>query len=488
MNKMNYILTAFIIISSTFAVAQNNIMNTFNKIKNEKVLENASISFRVIDLDADSAIAEYNSYSSLVPASTMKIVTTAAALVSLGSYTSFKTSLQYDGTIDSNGVLNGNLYIKGGGDPTLGSKYYLKKDENSSDFMLNWVAEIQKLGIKEIKGAVIGDASHFSYEGVPSTWLWGDMGNYYGAGTSGLTIYDNLTYLSFKSGPNAGDSTFINCVTPVIPNQQFNNQVKAADSKKDNAYVYSAPYSGLRLIKGSIPKGRDEFTIKASMTDPAYQAAWDLEYYLLSAGIKIQYGATTKRKMELAGLKTEETRSNFYTQKSPSIARIVYQTNHVSNNLYAESLLNQIGKKRSNEGSNYAGAMAVKSFWSKHINTSGMYISDGSGMSRMNAISAYHLTSILRYMKKSKNYKSFYTSLPIAGKSGTMSRIGRKTYASGRLRAKSGTMTRVKSYAGYVKSKSGKNLAFAIIVNNYNCYTSTMTKKLEKIMVAVANH
>ena len=173
MNKMNYILTAFIIISSTFAVAQNNIMNTFNKIKNEKVLENASISFRVIDLEADSAIAEYNSYNSLVPASTMKIVTTAAALVSLGSYTSFKTSLQYDGTIDSNGVLNGNLYIKGGGDPTLGSKYYLKKDENSSDFMLNWVAEIQKLGIKEIKGAVIGDASHFSYEGVPSTWLWG---------------------------------------------------------------------------------------------------------------------------------------------------------------------------------------------------------------------------------------------------------------------------------------------------------------------------
>ena len=487
MKKTKFILLFFLVLSSTL-IAQNNIMRTFNKIKNEKVLENASISFRVIDLDADSCIAEYNSYNSLVPASTMKIVTTGAALVSLGSYTSFKTTLQYDGVIDSNGVLNGNIYIKGGGDPTLGSKYYLDKDENASDFMLNWVSEIQKLGIKEIKGAVIADASHFSYEGVPTSWLWGDMGNYYGAGTSGLTIYDNLTNLTFRSGPTAGDSTFIDCITPSLPNQIFNNQVIAANSKKDNAYVYSAPYSNLRLIKGSIPKGRDDFNVKASMSDPAYQAAWDLEYYLLNAGIKIEFGATTKRKMELNGILTEENRSNFYSQKSPSLARIVYKTNHVSNNLYAEHILNAVGKKRSGTGSNYAGALAVKSFWTKRINTAGMYVSDGSGMSRMNAVSSYHLTSILRYMKKSKNYKSFYSSLPIAGKSGTMSRIGRKTYASGRLRAKSGTMTRVKSYAGYVKSKSGKNLAFAVIVNNYNCYTSTMTKKLEKIMVAVANY
>lgn len=481
-------LPILFILSTTITVSQNNIMDAFEKMKNEKVLENASISFRVIDLDADTALAEYNSYNSLVPASTMKIVTTAASLISLGSYSSFKTTLQYDGYIDSNGVLHGNIYIKGGGDPTLGSKYYLKKDEKPSDFMQKWVSEIQKIGIKEIKGAVIGDASHFSYEGVPTTWLWGDMGNYYGAGTNGLTIYDNLTYLTFRSGENAGDSTFIDCVTPCLPNQTFNNKVKAAESKKDNAYVYSAPYSNNRLIKGTIPKGRDEFNVKASMSDPAYQAAWDLEYYILKAGIPIQYGATTKRKMELEGKITEEKRANFYTQKSPSIARIVYKTNHVSNNLFAEHLLNEIGKKRNKEGSNYIGAIAIKSFWSKRINTAGMYVSDGSGMSRMNAVSAYHLTSILRYMKKSKNYKSFYTSLPIAGKSGTMKHIGRKTYASGRLRAKSGTMTRVKSYAGYVKSKSGKNLAFAIIVNNYNCYTSTMTKKLEKIMVAIANH
>ena len=173
---------------------------------------------------------------------------------------------------------------------------------------------------------------------------------------------------------------------------------------------------------------------------------------------------------------------------SPSIGQIAYYTNHVSINLFAEHLLNEMGVAIFNDGSNYSGGMAVQNFWNSRIDSKGMYVSDGSGMSRMNAISARHLTSILDYMASSKNYSSFYSSLPIAGKSGTMSRIGRNTYAAGRLRAKSGTMTRVKSYAGYVTSKSGKNLAFAIIVNNYNCYTSTITKKLEQIMVEIANY
>ncbi len=472
----------------TIGFSQNSIQRTFDKIRNEKVVENASFSFRVFDLDADSAIAEYNPKNSLVPASTMKLVTTGAALVRLGSYKRFKTRLQHDGFIDSNGILHGNIFIKGGGDPTLGSKYFTKKDELPSNFMKEWVAEIKKLGIDSITGRVIGDASHFSYDMVPSSWLWGDMGNYYGAGPCGLSIYDNLTTLTFRSGKNAGDSTFLECITPYYPYQLFENRVKAANSKKDNAYVYAAPYSNFRIIKGSIPKDRDEFNVKASMMDPAYQAASDLEYYMLVEGIKVGKNASTRRIILLKGDTISSTRKDFFTHSSPSVGRIAYYTNHISVNLFAEHLLNEMGVKQYGDGSNYSGAMAVKRFWNSRIDAKGMYVNDGSGMSRMNAISAHHLTSILRYMKRSKNYKSFYSSLPIAGKSGTMRRIGRKTYASGRLRAKSGTMTRVKSYAGYVKSKSGKNLAFAVIVNNYNCYTSTMTKKLEKIMVSIANY
>ena len=479
-------LLLFITLSS--GISQNSIEHTFEKIRKEKVVENASFSFRVFDLDADSAITEYNPKNSLVPASTMKIVSTAAALVKLGSYTQFKTRLQHDGYIDSSGVLHGNIYIKGGGDPTLGSKYFLKNDELPTDFMQQWVAEIKKLGIDSVTGRVIADASYFSYERVPSTWLWGDMGNYYGSGACGLTIYDNITTLNFRSKNKEGDSTFVDSITPFIPNQKIENQVIAANSRKDNAYVYSAPYSNYTLIKGSIPKGRKQFKVKASMMDPAYQTAFDLERFIIKAGIKVGSNASTRRMLLLAGDTIATNRKDFFIHSSPTLGQIAYYTNHKSVNLFAEHFLNSMGVKQYNDGSNYSGSLAVKNFWSSRIDTKGMYVSDGSGMSRMNGISAFHLTSILRYMKKSKNYQSFYSSLPIAGKSGTIKRIGKKTYAEGRLRAKSGTMTRVKSYAGYVKSRSGKNLAFAIIVNNYNCYTSTMTKKLEKIMVSIANY
>lgn len=485
---MKFTLTISLIILNFIGFSQNSIQSTFNKIKELSYLENASFSFHVMDVDADTTVAEFNSKNSLVPASTMKLVTTSAALVKLGSYKQFKTKIEHDGTIDSNGILHGNLYVTGGGDPTLGSKYFLDKDEKPSDFMKIWVAEIQKAGIKSITGRVIGDASHYSYEMIPSTWLWGDMGNYYGAGACGLTIYDNYNTLTFRSGKEAGDSTFIECVTPFSPGQSFENRVISSNENRDLAYVYSAPYSNHRLIKGSIPKQKEEFDVKASMMDPAYQAAYDLEYYLLREGIQVSKNASTKRILLLRGDTVSSKKTELYIHSSPTIGQIAYYTNHISINLFAEHLLNEMGVNTYQDGSNYSGSLAVTNFWNSRIDAKGMHVSDGSGMSRMNAVSASHLTSILNYMAASKNYQSFYTSLPIAGKSGTMRRIGRNTYAAGRLRAKSGTMTRVKSYAGYVTSKSGKNLAFAIIVNNYNCYTSTMTKQLEKIMVEIANY
>ena len=478
----------FSLIYGFIGLSQNSIQSAFDKMKNLNYVENASFSFHLMDVDADTTIAEYNSKNSLVPASTMKLVTTSAAIVQLGSYKQFKTKIEYDGHIDSNGVLHGNIYITGGGDPTLGSRYFLKKDEDPSNFMNSWVLEIKKAGIKSLTGRVIGDASHFSYEMIPPTWLWGDMGNYYGAGPCGLTIYDNYNTLTFRSGSEAGDSTFIDCVTPFLPNQTFENRVLASNQNRDNAYVYGTPYSNHRLIKGTIPKEKEKFEVKASMMDPAYQAAFDLEYYLLIEGISVGKNASTKRILLLKGDTVSSKKSEVFEHSSPTIGQIAYYTNHVSVNLFAEHLLNEMGVDSYKDGSNYSGSLAVSNFWRNRIDSKGMYVSDGSGMSRTNAISAYHLTGILNYMASSKNYQSFYSSLPIAGKSGTMKNLGRNTYAAGRLRAKSGTMTRVKSYAGYVTSKSGKNLAFAIIVNNYNCSNSTMTKKLEQIMVEIANY
>ena len=450
-------------------------------------LKNASISFVVKDLDSSVIISEYNPNLSLPSASTMKVVTTAAALDILGSYLKFETKIMYDGYIDSNNVLQGNIYIKGGGDPTLGSKYFKEK---YGLFLSSWVGQIAKLGIDSIAGSVIGDASLFSDEYVASTWSWGDIGNYYGAGVSGLTIYDNTVKFEFSSGPSAHDSTFVDCFYPYTPDLIIDNKVKASNTKKDLAYIYGGPNNPTRTVTGTIPKGQVGYMVKGSTHEPAYVTAFELESALWEYGISVGGNATTIRRMKSSGNYFESERKAIFITKSPTVGQIVYWTNLISNNLYAEHLLKHIGVKKYGDGSVFSSTLAVTKYWSsKGIDMTGFYMNDGSGLSRSNAITASQLVEVLAYMKlKSKYSKSFLSSLPVAGKTGTLRSIGKKTKIAGNLKAKSGTMTRIKSYAGYVKSASGRNLAFAIVINNHNCTSFQIKKKLEIVMVALGNY
>ena len=450
-------------------------------------LKNASISFVVKDLDSSVIISDYNPNLSLPSASTMKVVTTAAALDILGSYLKFETKIMYDGYIDSNNVLQGNIYIKGGGDPTLGSKYFKEK---YGLFLSSWVDQIAKLGIDSIAGSVIGDASLFSDEYVASTWCWGDIGNYYGAGVSGLTIYDNTLEFEFSSGPLAHDSTFVDCFYPYSPDLIIDNKVKASNTKKDLAYIYGGPNNPTRTITGTIPKGQVGYSVKGSTHEPAYVTAFELESALWEYGVSVGGNATTIRRMKSSGNYFASERKAIFITKSPTVGQIVYWTNLISNNLYAEHLLKHIGVKKYGDGSVFSSTLAVTKYWSsKGIDMTGFYMNDGSGLSRSNAITASQLVEVLAYMKlKSKYSKSFLSSLPVAGKTGTLRSIGKKTKIAGNLKAKSGTMTRIKSYAGYVKSASGRNLAFAIVVNNHNCTSFQIKKKLEIVMVALGNY
>ncbi len=463
----------------------NSIQKAIDELIKDPSLKHASVSFLVKDIDKDTIIAAHHPSNSLIPASTMKVITTATALQLLGSYSNFKTYLQYDGYIDSNCTLHGNIYIKGGGDPTLGSRFF-----KSPYLIEEWSHKIANLGINKIDGKIIGDASYFTYEYVPSTWSWGDMGNYYGTGISGLSIFDNTTHLYFNSGPTKGDPTEIDCFEPYTPDMEIRNAVRSWTTNKDEAYIYGAPYDGLRTVKGNIPLESENFDVKGSMHEPAYTAAFELEASLWRNGIAVLKSATTTRRMENEASLINENRINFDTINSPSVSKIIYWTNLISNNLFAEHLLRHIGVQKYKNGSVFSSTLAVSNYWkNKGLLSTGFYMNDGSGLSRSNAVSAEHLVEVLTYMKKKSKYsKTFYSSLPTAGKTGTLKSIGRKTKIQGNLRAKSGTMTRIKSYAGYVKSASGKNLCFAIIVNNHTCNGFQIKKKLEKIMVSLGNY
>ena len=492
MKNSNYAMKIAVVFSfilsfgyfNSIQAQQNSVELTLSKFTSDPVNEFAAISFCAIDLSSGNVIAEHNSKMALAPASIIKLFTTATAFQQMGAYHRPKTRLYYDGAIDSLGVLSGNLIIRGGGDPSLGSRFF-EKEENLRDFLLEWVDTLRNMGITKIEGDIISDGSEFGYTGAPDGWTWGDMGNYYGSGPSGIVLFDNMTYLSFETTDEIGGETTISCIDPYVHNLTFRNEVKSGKTTRDNAYAFGAPFLNDRFIRGTLPLSQEEFKVKVSIPDPELLLAQELNYELTNNGIQVAGVALGQRNL---GLDMDYTNKILaYTHEGRTIANIAYHTNMRSVNLFAEQLLCLTSHYKSGYGSSSSGADYAQSYWEPTIGT-GFTLTDGSGLSRNNAVSAYHFTQLLKSMKSSSNFEEFKKTLPIAGKSGTLSSVCRGQKASGRLYAKSGTMTRTKAYSGYVESTSGKNIAFAIIVNNHTTSSSRLVKKMEPIFNAMAQY
>ncbi|MFL5763857.1 MAG: D-alanyl-D-alanine carboxypeptidase/D-alanyl-D-alanine-endopeptidase [Bacteroidia bacterium] len=480
-----------------FSFAQKSITAAVETLKKDKDLRHATWSLCVMNTKKDSAIAEYNSNVSVVPASTMKIVTTAAALSILGSDFRFETQLQYAGTFDStSGIIRGDVFILGGGDPSLESEYFRDK-KDSTTAVEKWAKMLYDKGVRTIEGNVIGDAGIFEDQMTPAQWIWADMGNYFGAGACGLTYHDNKFKLKFRSGA-PGTSTSIHLIEPNIDGLEMVNHVTAGGSD-DNAFIFGSQYSFYRTASGTIPANKTDYEVEGSIPDPALFCTQEFMRALKKAGITVSGTATTVRAMNefnelnesLKGkekkpalLKDRKTIGSYY---SPTLDKIVYWTNLKSLNLYAEHLLKYIAYKKTGFGSENAGTEIVTNFWkAKGVDVSGFFMNDGCGLSRANVITTLTETQVLREMTKDKNYAAFYNSLPIAGRTGSLGSLCDGTCAENNLRAKSGYITRARGYAGYVKNRKGELLCFSVLANNYECSPAEMKLKLEKILIAIA--
>ncbi|MEH0154579.1 D-alanyl-D-alanine carboxypeptidase/D-alanyl-D-alanine-endopeptidase [Limibacter armeniacum] len=431
-------------------------------------MASASLGICVTDVETGEVLLGYGQEQSLAPASVMKLVTTASALIVLGEDYRFETVIEYDGNISMDGVLDGNLYIRGGGDPTFDISQ-----------LQEFVAG--ELGIKEIKGGIVADATLFDYQLAPSKWNWEDLGNYYGAGASGLSFCRNTYVLRFKS--TAPDSlTTILGVEPEIPDLKFFNEVKGGPKGSgDNAYIFGGPYSYDRYVRGTITPYRNEFTIKGSAPDPAYWAAWTLDKLLREKGVAISNQPTTLRLTPTANRMLKRTLLKSF--RSEPLHEIVKETNEKSVNLFAEAMLKMMGAKVKGEGSTEAGIEVVEELWEERgLDLNGFFMEDGSGLSRFNAITAEQMVNLLVKMQRTKEKDAFFSSLAIAGKTGTFKYLCRGEAAAERVFGKSGTIKRVKCYSGYIKTYSGRLLAFSMLVNNYEMKTRPMVQSLEGIL------
>ena len=458
-------------------------------------MRGASVSFMIKDVRNDTALYRYDANREVIPASVLKLVTTATALEFFGENFRFETAIAYDGGIKDS-TLFGNIYIIGSGDPTLGSS---ETGRDSDETIREWVAAIKKSGIRTITGSVIADESIFDLEGVSMKWMREDLGSYYGKGSYGLNIFDNRYTLYLKT--EAPESRPVILKTePEIPSLLFHNYLITSKTDRDSSYIIGMPYANVRSLYGVVPPYRKEFQLKGDIPEPALFLAQYLTKQLEKSSVTVGDAPANYRLLSANNFLNNRERKILIVTYSPSLQEIVQITNHVSHNLYADVLLKTIGLKlrtkeeessvkgRSEEAisSFDKGVKMLKQHWEeKGLNTSSLWMYDGCGLATADKLTASFLCDLLSYMYTQSTVSgSFIESLPRAGVEGTVANTLRGSRLQEITRLKSGSMSRVRSYAGYVTQDS-RVYTVAILVNNFSCTQTQMRMDIERLLLSL---
>jgi D-alanyl-D-alanine carboxypeptidase/D-alanyl-D-alanine-endopeptidase (penicillin-binding protein 4) len=439
---------------------QQKLQTAFNHLQQDSQSTYASISLTVLDAKTGEQVFSGNPNMGLATASTLKVITSVTAFNVLGQDFQYTTNLNYTGNID-NGTLNGDIIIKGSGDPTLGSWRYPGTKENV--ILSLWIDAIRKAGIKKVNGRIIGDDSIFGTGSIPDGWIWQDVGNYYGAGTSGLCWRENQFDIKLKTG-RIGTPVDVSRTVPAVPYLEFKSELTNAEAGTgDKSYAYLPVNSNVMYLRGTYAQDQTKKSISVALPDPAYDAAFRLVDTLKQLGIDVAQGAVSVRSLP----EIPPNGSLLYSYNSPKLSQIIYWLNQKSINLYAEQLLKTIAWKMGKTPTTANGVEAEHDFWkAKGIDPNSLNTVDGSGLSPGDRVTTLTMAKVLLFAKTAPWFPDFYESLP--------------TYNNTKM--KSGLINNVLTYAGYQTSKSGHEYCFSIMVNNYNGSTSGIKQKMFAVL------
>ena len=473
------VLAALMLMPASLWAQDNNVQRYVNTaIKTDTLFKNAAVSLLAVD-SRGRTIAAWNPDQPLLSASTLKTITTGAALEALGPDFRYETKVALTGETDDDGVLHGDLYIIGGGDPTLGSGSKIAED--ISLVFAKWADAIKGAGISAIEGRVIGDANIFPANLTQGNWCWLDLGADYGSAPCGLSFAENLSFFRVEPGLEEGDSLSITPAGAVYSRLNLqNNAATGAAGTGNKLDYYASDLSPVGRFVGSYACDRRTDTIAVSNKFPALTCAEAFDSYLASEGI-VSGGASLGAAPDTARL--------LAATFSPSLLTICRETNTKSNNFYAETIFMTLGLYLTGEASYALAPTAVEQYIADlGCDTTGLRQDDGSGLSRQNYVSPRFFCNFYRMMQKSNIFAEYFSTLPTPGGEGTLKYVLSKEPQSlkSRIRCKSGSMTAVKCYAGYVQAEDGELLRFAIMVNNYDCPTRQIQPKIEGFLKQLA--
>lgn len=461
---------------------------TIEKIIAGKTLSQASVSICAMTGDGHK-IVDINSANMLVPASNMKLISTGTAIHKFGPDYMYETSLGYDGEV-IDGTLRGNVYIIGGADPTLGSIDSIANPIES--VFAKWTQMLKEAGISHIEGRIIGDGRYFDPMIEEPSWLIEDAGTYYGAGATGLMFYENMQSFRVSAGAAVGDSVNISISYPEVPWMTFRyNCSTGLEGTGDKLFMFASDLAPIAEIRGTFGVDRKAKRLDCSNKFPEYTCAHYFKEHLENCGI-ICDGGVGDFRLD-ASWKAAGDVVQLGKTSSPHLSRIVFETNHISNNLYAETLLRTLGREMTGSACYDSSYVAIgKVLTDLGVDTSrGYRLKDGSGLSRQNYISSDFLCRFLLKMMDSPHFEAFVESLPSPGSNGTLLYNMKKQPAElrDRIKVKSGSMNGVRCYSGYIIPTDGSKddvIIFSLMVNNCTSPTWEVRNILDNVMAALA--
>jgi D-alanyl-D-alanine carboxypeptidase/D-alanyl-D-alanine-endopeptidase (penicillin-binding protein 4) len=399
-----------------------------------------------------------NASKAFRPASTLKLVTTAAALDAFGPEARLRTTVETAGRLDGTGRILGDVLLVGRGDPTLGGGRYgdgqpLRPFQEMADALL-------AAGVKRIEGRVVGHEGLFAGERRGNDWGWEDLVWSYGAEVSALSFNDNAVGLRLSPGEQPTDPAVLDLVPPSAYYRVVSTATTGPPGAKTELQLIRDSGKNEIRLSGSIATGEAPWQGWAALEDPARFAATAFTEVLEARGIRVVGGTATSATPLPGGLR------ELAAHESPPMAELIRAVNKESRNLHAEVLLRLLGARLSGEGSVAAGHIAIGEFLRRlRVKTEGWGLEDGSGLSRSNIVTPTGLVDLLVAMDRHPHASAFRDSLPVAGIDGTLKARMKGSPAEGRVLAKTGSLALVNSLAGYVTTSRGERLAFAALAN-----------------------
>jgi D-alanyl-D-alanine carboxypeptidase/D-alanyl-D-alanine-endopeptidase (penicillin-binding protein 4) len=457
-------------------------------------LAGASVGFEVARLSDGKVLYQHNSAHSFVPASNMKLFTTALALMRLGPDFRFTTEVVAGQPIDPAGSLAGDLVLVGGGDPSLSGRAYPYQYQPGSPPNYSFraidqlVDQLIARGLKRVDGDVVGDDRRYVWEPRPGGWSMDDTEWEYGAPVSALILNDNSFGLGLRPGARPGDLAQV-WLMPPFEYFSIDNRVHTVAGAERKVEIERGPAGRQIHLRGTLPLREGGFSELLAVDDPALYAAEVLRDALERRGVMVRGEAVARHRFadeapdEAAA---PEPRVVLDSRTSPPLSELLQVTDKVSQNLHAEVMLREVGLAKKQRGSREAGLEEMQQFLREiGLGKDCCHFADGSGLSRSTLVTPAALVRLLSYMYKSSQRDVWMSLLPIAGSDGTLGQRFEDHPEARAIHAKTGSLSHVRALSGYAVAPGLDPLAFSLLVNNATAPSPEVRRAIDHLALAL---